>query len=239
MQRVFTPSRGLKFQNLCPRGKKHGEAQWHRDHWKAMDARRGAWKHDQGTIAIRWQEDEKYRNSRQPHGWTEEHCRYLDYLATIGISHTAPWHHRHRYESTITLVRNDDDDREAGPIRARRDFEPTTKILTCLRQQQGRQNSSIPKNERMRPRTFDEEFRAELEWMSQDWKTFWSQPSSSSASSQQWWHHERQDSPMARTPRHSMARSPMAITTSGEKSDGYRLFANPTWQPLCKILAHS
>ena len=28
-------------------------------------------------------------------------------------------------------------------------------------------------------------------------------------------------------------------TTSGEKSDGYRLFANPTWQPLCKILAHS
>ena len=28
-------------------------------------------------------------------------------------------------------------------------------------------------------------------------------------------------------------------TTSGEKSDGYRLFANPTWQSLCKILAHS
>ena len=130
--------------------------------------------------------------------------------STIGISHTAPWHHRHRYESAITLVRNDDDDREAGPIRARRDFEPTTKILTSLRQQQGRQHSSIPKNERMRQRTFDEEFRAELEWMSQDWKTFWSQPSSSSPSSQQWWHHERQDSPMARTPRHSMARSPMA-----------------------------
>ena len=52
MQRVFTPSRGFKFWNLCPRGKKHGEAQWHRDHWKAMDARGGAWKHDQGSIAI-------------------------------------------------------------------------------------------------------------------------------------------------------------------------------------------
>ena len=27
--------------------------------------------------------------------------------------------------------------------------------------------------------------------------------------------------------------------TSGEKSEGYRLFATPTRQPLCKILAHS
>ena len=27
--------------------------------------------------------------------------------------------------------------------------------------------------------------------------------------------------------------------TSGGKSDGYRLLANPMWQPLCKILAHS
>ena len=27
--------------------------------------------------------------------------------------------------------------------------------------------------------------------------------------------------------------------TGGGKRDGYRLFANPTWQPLCKILAHS
>ena len=28
------------------RGKKHGETQWLQDHWKAMDARRGAWKHN-------------------------------------------------------------------------------------------------------------------------------------------------------------------------------------------------
>ena len=77
------------------RGKKHGEAQWHRDHWKAMDARR-AWKHNKDSIVIKWQEDHKYR-------------RYLDYLTTIDISHTAPWYQRHRYESTITLVCNDED----------------------------------------------------------------------------------------------------------------------------------
>ena len=58
---------------------------------------------------IRWQEDEKYRNSQEARGWTEENCRYLDYLTTIDISYTAPWHQRHRYESTITLVCNDDE----------------------------------------------------------------------------------------------------------------------------------
>ena len=93
------------------RSKKHGEAQWQRDHWKATDARRGAWKHKEDSIVIRWQEDEKYRNSLQAHGWTEEYCRHLHCLTTIDISHTAPWHQRHRYESTITLVCNDDDRR--------------------------------------------------------------------------------------------------------------------------------
>ena len=97
----------------------------------------------------------------------------------------APWHQRRRYQSTITLVCNDDD-RQAGPMRARKDFRSVTKILTRLRQEQGRQNSFIPKNERVRQRPFDESLRAELEWQSQHWKTYWSQPFSSS-SSQQWW----------------------------------------------------
>ena len=115
------------------------------------------------------------------------------YLTTIEISYTAPWHQRHHYESTITLVCNDDD-RQAAPTRARNDFKPTTKTLTCLRQEQGRQNSFIPKNERVRERPFDEALRAELEWISQIWKTYWSQPSSSTSPSQNWWQHEHQDS---------------------------------------------
>ena len=32
------------------RDKKHGETQWQQDHWKAMDARRGAWKHGKRTL---------------------------------------------------------------------------------------------------------------------------------------------------------------------------------------------
>ena len=68
--------------------------------------------------------------------------------------------------------------------------------------------------------------------MSQDWKTFWSQPSSSSASSQQWWHHERQDSPMARTPRHSMARSPMARSPMATRQVVKRVMATDSMQIL-------
>ena len=48
-----------------------------------MDARRGAWKHNKGSIVTRWQENEKYR---------------LDYFTTIDISYTAPLHQRHRHE---------------------------------------------------------------------------------------------------------------------------------------------
>ena len=37
----------------------HGETQWQQDHWKAMNARRGAWTRSKDTVEIRWQEDEK------------------------------------------------------------------------------------------------------------------------------------------------------------------------------------
>ena len=147
-----------------------------------------------GTIVIRWQEDETCRSSQQVHGWTEEYCRYLGYFTTIDISYTAPWHQRHRYESNITLVCNDEN-RQGGPMKARQDFKPTTKILASLRQEKGRQHSFIPKNERMRQRPFDEALRAELEWMSQNGRTYFSQPSSCSSSSENWWQHEHQDSP--------------------------------------------
>ena len=78
------------------------------------------------------------------------------------------------------------DDRQAGLMRARKKSKSTTQPLTSLRQEQGRQNSFFPKNERVRQRPFDEALRADLEWHSQNWKTYWSQTSSSS-SSQQWW----------------------------------------------------
>ena len=46
----------------------------------------------------------------------------------------------------------------------------------------------------MRQRPFDEALRAELEWQSQIWKTYFWQPSCSTSSSHKWWQHEHQDS---------------------------------------------
>ena len=54
------------------RGKRHGEDQWQRDHWKAMRARRGSRRKGHDSSVIRWQEDEKYRNSQKAHGWTAQ-----------------------------------------------------------------------------------------------------------------------------------------------------------------------
>ena len=187
----------------CSRGKRNGEAQWQKDHLNAKDAKRGARRNGHDSIVLRWQNDEKYRESQKVHGWTEEFCRDLDYLTTIDISYSA-WHQRNHYENTIFLVSHDDD-RQAGPMRARKDFQSTTQNLTDLRQEQGRKNSCIPKNERARQTPFDEALRADLEWHSQNWKTYSSQTSSSS-SSQQLWQHEHQDTQLARTPGHSMAR---------------------------------
>ena len=96
-------------------------------------------------------------------------------------------------ESTIALACNDED-RQAGPMKARKDFRPTTKIVASLRQEQGRQNSFVPKNERTRQRPFDEVLQAKSELLNQNWRIYFSQSSSSSSSPQNWWQHEHQDS---------------------------------------------
>ena len=139
--------------------------QWQKDHWKAVDASRATNKHGKDTITIRWQEDEQWRESQMAHGWTEEYWKYLDYLKTIDTEYTATCGHRHRYESTITLACATKD-RQCGPMNRRSDYKPTTLALISHRQEQGRQDSYIPKNERTRQKPFDKELQAKLKWLS-------------------------------------------------------------------------
>ena len=196
-----------------------------------MAARRGAWKRGAGTIVIRWQDDEKYRNSRQAHGWTEEYCRYLDYLTTIDISYITPWHQRDQYECTITLVCNDED-RQAGPMKARKDFKPTTKILASLRQEQGRQffQSKERENETktirwcIASRIRMDESKLEYLFLA----TFFLfniltklVPSRTSRLSMAW------------TPRHPMARSPMARSPTARSQVVERVNAADYLQKRC------
>ena len=84
------------------RARKHGDQQWQEDHWKAIDAKKGAREHNaHPSVLSRWQNDEQYRTSQLAIGWTETCCWYLDYLTTVDISHHAPHHQRSRYESTF------------------------------------------------------------------------------------------------------------------------------------------
>ena len=104
------------------RGKKHGEAQWEQDQYKAMDAKRAAWKSKTHTsILSRWQNDEQYRNSQLDLGGTETYCLYLDNLTTIDIFHNAPYLQRSRYENTITM-KSSDPNHQSGPMWKREDY---------------------------------------------------------------------------------------------------------------------
>ena len=133
-------------------------------HWKAMDAKKGANKRDKDTtILIRWQQDEKYWISQLAHGWTEDYCLYLDCVTTIDISDFAPYHQRYRCENTITM-RCNDTSRQAGPMKARKDYQLTTRVFEGLREEQRPQISFIPKKERTRQRPFNEEPQAKLKW---------------------------------------------------------------------------
>ena len=121
------------------RGKKHGETQWQQDHWKAMDARRGAGRTQLKSVGTRIKSTEilsKLMDARR-------------ILPILGLPHDDR-HLLHRTLASQTRVRNttmlvcNDDDRQAGPMRARRDLESTTQPITVLRQEQGRQNVYFP-----------------------------------------------------------------------------------------------
>ena len=177
----------------CSRSKKHGEAQWQKDHWKAKDALRAAIKKGKESILQRWQEDEVYRESLAKHMWTESYRRYLDDISKIDISYTATYQQRLRYENTIALISNDH--YQAGPLKNRTDYKCTTRALTSLQIQEGRQNTFIPKHERSRRRPIHEQLSADLEWRSQNWWTAWStwQQLSSSSSTTPTWSWQEQD----------------------------------------------
>ena len=179
------------------RGKRHGEISIaKRPLERAMDARRGANKKGHNSIVIRcsessWMDRRILAIPGPPHD-----NRHLFYRT---LAPEAP------VRGTITLVCNDDG-RQARPMRARKGFKLTTKILTSLRQEQGRQNSFIPKNERVRQRPFGEALPADQEWQNNKLEnllvaTFLFIILTTMVATRPSRHS------MARTPRHSMARS--------------------------------
>ena len=155
------------------RGNRHGEAQWQKDHWKAKDAYRGDGRMTKCVENLR-----TFMGGQKIPGLLHDD-RHL-FQRNLAPAEPARKHH-------LTFV-SFDNDRQAGPMRARKNSSPPRTVL----RQEGRQNVYIPKNERARQRPFDEALRADREWHRHNWKTHWSQTSTSSFS-QQWRQHEHQD----------------------------------------------
>ena len=65
----------------CSRGKRHGDEQCQKT--RPLESKRRpqrASKNNHDSIVLRCQNDEKYQESQKVHGWTEDHCRYLERL---------------------------------------------------------------------------------------------------------------------------------------------------------------
>ena len=88
------------------RGARCGQSQWQYNHWKAKDANRHAERKKHRTVVLRWQNVERCRNSRKVYGWTEEYCRYLDYIASVDIFYVATWSERSRYDNKYSYAWN-------------------------------------------------------------------------------------------------------------------------------------
>ena len=138
---------------------------------------RGAVKHNENknpSMLVRCMTDEENRSSQMAHGWTEAYCRYLDYLVTVDITHVAPHHQRHRYESTITM-KCSDSDLQLGQMKDRDDYQATTRLLVNIRKEQGRANTHIPKMQRTRQsNTLHPKVQQRLEWLSEHYEEYFS-----------------------------------------------------------------
>ena len=67
---------------------KHGAHPWQKHHFNAKEfMRKIKQKGIFTSIPDRFQIDEVFHESHLEHNWTEEWCKYLDYIRTIDITH--------------------------------------------------------------------------------------------------------------------------------------------------------
>ena len=213
---------------LQSRGRKHGHNQWQKDHAKNVDQN----EEQRKVITIpRYSADGRtatnilyvYRASHVAIGWTETYVKYIDYLTTVDIKHDAPHRQRNRYENMIFTI-SDDPNSLAGPLWKREDYKTSTSALMCLQQEQGKGVPHIPMHMRTRQHnTLDPTIQQILVWLSQNWQTYFSTPTSSSSSSwsqnSTWWNSQHgKFSTVARVATKRMAR-PDVVGEKGKRRE--------------------
>ena len=84
----------------------------------------------------------------------------------------------------MIFVRSDDPNPKAGPLWKREDYKTSASALMCLQQEQGKCVPHIPIQVRTRQHnTLDPTIQENVEWLGQNWQTYFSTPTSSSLSS--------------------------------------------------------
>ena len=197
------------------RGKKSGHIPWQMDHQKARDAKKRSTETRPIHLYSGPMANEENRTSQLVHGWTEEWVNYLDYTSKIDISHSAPYRQRLRYESTL-CIRNVDSNKQAGPLCQRPDYKSSADALVSIQRAQGKGVSHIPVHWRTRQNnTLDPAVRQRLEWLSFNWKTYFSSSSSSTWTERStWWSSSRWD--------HQLVGSATTMTTPESRTDYHK-----------------
>ena len=126
----------FRTSSLNARGYKHGRNLWQEHHHKAKEALRGGSKNKRQFASIwdRWQSDETYRESQHVINWSDAWVGYLDHVANIDISHTAPHLLRNRYNNLLYL-RSVNEDKQAPPLLQRPGYQDAKKALVDMHKQ--------------------------------------------------------------------------------------------------------
>ena len=171
MQKILNSLRAyMQFQTK--RGAKHGSHPYQEHHLRAKDLMRMLKKIDGNykTMIDGFQRDEIFRESQLAHGWTEEWCKYLDYLYTVDISHQASPEQRVRYKELYHLKYNPANEGK-GPMKDRPDYRKAARAIMDMNMQAGQIPRIEPHSEKWRD-DLDPKKLDWLNWLSQNWKTY-------------------------------------------------------------------
>ena len=109
--------------------------------------------------------------------WLTSGSRF-NYISKIDISHDARYRQRLRYESTV-YMRSVDSNKQAVPWCQRPGYKSSANALVSLQRAQGKGVHQIPMHLRTRQNnTLDPAVQQHLEWLSFNWKTYFSSSSS-------------------------------------------------------------
>ena len=121
---------------------KHGVQLWQKHHLDAKGfMRKITQKGKYTSILDRFQNDDVFHSSQRQHNWTEESSKYLDYVRTSDITHSASPEQRKRY-AALFHFRYHPKNMERGPMKSCPGYHETARANVSMNKEAG-QNPQI------------------------------------------------------------------------------------------------